>query len=78
MAAGTTSASAPRSSSDQWFCAEMNGVRPALAAVCAASASCQPDRLECPMYRTLPAVTSSSSAAMVSSTGVSGSGLCSW
>ena len=27
-AAGTTSASASRSSSDQWFCAEMNGVRP--------------------------------------------------
>ena len=48
-AAGTTSRSASRSSSDQWFCAEMNGVRPALSALCAASAIIQPVKLEWPM-----------------------------
>ncbi len=45
-AAGTTSASACRSSSDQWFCAEMNASVPAAGGQCAASAICQPVKLE--------------------------------
>ena len=40
--------SAARSSSDHSFCAETNASVPACRARCAASAVCQPDRLECP------------------------------
>ena len=46
LAAGTTSASASRSSRDQWFCAETKAVTPISSAVWAASASCQPVRFE--------------------------------
>ena len=77
-AAGTSSASALRSSRLYRFCADTNGVAPAVRALQSASTTCHAAKFDEPMYRTLPSTTSSCRAASVSSIGVTGSGACIW
>ena len=58
---------------EYWFCIEMNGVQPLSSAACCMDANCQAHIDEAPRYLALPAFTTSCSASIVSSIGVSGS-----